>query len=271
MIVLSTHTPSDDRDFVTALARGLDVINSFSSASPEMTLSEIAQHTGLSAATVRRSLITLEHLGYVRRRMKSFLLTPKVLTLGASYFESMNLKEVAQPHLAALVERFHDASSLTVLDGFDVVYVAHVASDQRVPRGRNVGTRLPAHATSTGLVLLANSSAEHQERLLAKELPAYTTRTPVKPSHIKIILANAHKDGYVVARDTLDYGNIALAVAVRDRSGRAVAALNCATRTEAVDEAEMIKTRLPALQDMARGIGEMLDRFPALAHSVLDF
>ena len=256
---------------MTALARGLDVINSFSSASPEMTLSDIAQRTGLNAATVRRSLITLEHLGYVRRQAKSFLLTPKVLSLGASYFESMNLKEVAQPQLAALVEKFHDASSLTVLDDFEVVYVAHVASDQRVPRGRNVGTRLPAHATSTGLVLLANSSAEHQEKLFAKELPAYTSRTPVKASELKTILVNARKFGYVLARDTLDYGNIALAVPVRNKSGRVVAALNCATRTEAVDEADMIKTRLPALQDMARGIGEMLDRYPALAHSVPEF
>lgn len=267
----SIGDPTEGRDFVTALARGLEVINSFGVDSPQMTLSEIAQRTGMSAATVRRSLITLEHLGYVWRRGKNFLLTPKVLSLGARYFEAMNLKEVAQPHLAALVEKFHDASSLTVLDNFEVVYVAHVASPQLVPRARSVGTRLPAHATSTGLVLLAYSSAEHQEKLVARELPAYTNRTPVRRAEVKAVLARIRKDGYAVARDTLDYGNIAIAVPVRDGRGRVIAAVNCATVTERVDDEEMIETRLAPLQDMARRIGDMLNRYPGLVHSVREF
>src|SRR5471030_708207 len=90
------------RDFVTALARGLEVIQAFGADAPEMTLSEIARRTALSAATVRRSLITLEQLGYVRQHERRFLLGPKVLTLGASYLESMNLKELAQHHLVEL-------------------------------------------------------------------------------------------------------------------------------------------------------------------------
>jgi DNA-binding IclR family transcriptional regulator len=150
------------RDFVTALARGLEVIQAFGADAPEMTLSEIARRTSMSAATVRRSLITLAQLGYVRRHERRFLLGPKVLTLGASYLESMNLKELAQHHLVELVERFHDAASLTVLDNFEVVYIAHVPSDQRVRHGRSVGSRLPAHATSTGIVLLAHASDEHR-------------------------------------------------------------------------------------------------------------
>lgn len=270
------NTPSTstapDRDFVTALARGLDVLNAFGHESPEMTLSEIAAKTNLSAATVRRSLITFEQLGYVRRQGRSFVLAPKVLTLGANYFASMNLKEVAQHDLAVLVEKFHDAASLTVLDGFEVVYVAHVPSDQRVRHGRSVGTRLPAHATSTGLVLLAHSSPAHREKLLAsRDLPAYTSRTPVKPSELKALFARILRDDHVVARDTIEYGNIALAVPVRDGHGRVVAALNCATRTESIDAEKMIRTRLPALQETARKIGAMLDRYPALAHSVPHF
>src|ERR1019366_8525285 len=164
----SRSTPDGDnpRDFVTALARGLEVIQAFGADAPEMTLSEIARRTSMSAATVRRSLITLGQLGYVRRHERRFLLGPKVLTLGASYLESMNLKELAQHHLVELVERFHDAASLTVLDNFEVVYIAHVPSDQRVRHGRSVGSRLPAHATSTGIVLLAHASDEHQRQLL---------------------------------------------------------------------------------------------------------
>src|SRR5450631_2389690 len=232
---------SPDRDFVTALARGLEVIQAFGAESPEMTLSEVAQRTGLNVATARRALITLEQLGFVKRRERRFLLGPKVLTLGASYLESMNLREVAQQHLVELVERFHDAASLTVLDRLEVVYIAHVPSDQRVRHGRSVGSRLPAHATSTGLVLLANGPEAVRDQLLAStSLPAYTSRTPTKAADLARRFACALKDGYAVAEDTIEYGAIALAVPVRDGKGRVVAALNCATTTSLVDEASIV-------------------------------
>jgi IclR family pca regulon transcriptional regulator len=265
----SSTQESPDRDFVTALARGLDVLQAFGADSPEMTLSEVAQRTGLNVATVRRSLITLEQLGFVKRRERRFLLGPKVLTLGASYLESMNLKDVAQHHLVELVERFHDAASLTVLDRLEVVYLVHVPSDQRVRHGRSVGSRLPAHATSTGLVLLANGTDAVRQQLLASApLPAYTSRTPTKAADLARRFARVLKDGYAVAEDTIEYGAIALAVPVRDGKGRVVAALNCATTTSLVDVAGLVATRLEPLLEAARRIGSMLDRYPALAHSV---
>ncbi len=265
----SSTEESPGRDFVTALARGLEVINAFGADSPEMTLSEVAQRTGLNVATVRRSLITLEQLGYVRRRERRFLLSAKVLTLGASYLESMNLKEVAQHHLVELVDRFHDAASLTVLDRFEVVYIAHVPSDQRVRHGRSVGSRLPAHATSTGIVLLANGPTERREKLLAAApLAAYTSRTPTTEKELRSRFARALKDDYAVAADTIEYGAVAVAVPVRDGQGRVVAALNCATTTSQIDEAVFVETRLGPLRETARKIAAMLDRFPALAHSV---
>ena len=260
---------SPDRDFVTALARGLDVIQAFGADAPEMTLSEVAQRTGLNVATVRRSLITLEHLGFVKRRERRFLLGPKVLTLGASYLESMNLKEVAQHHLVELVERFHDAASLTVLDRFEVVYVTHVPSDQRVRHGRSIGSRLPAHATSTGLVLLAHAAQDVRDRLLATAgLPSYTSRTPTTAAELQHRFERVLQDGHAVAQDTIEYGAIALAVPVRDAKGRVIAALNCATTTSLVDEAGLVASRLAPLLEAARRIGSMLDRYPSLAHSV---
>lgn len=259
-----------DRDFVTALARGLEVINAFGADTPEMTLSEVAQRTALSAATVRRSLITLEQLGYVRRRDRRFVLAPKVLALGASYLEAMNLKEVAQQYLLELVGHLHDAASLTVLDQFEVVYIAHVPSDQRVRHGRTVGSRLPAYATSTGIVLLANAAAGLRERLFkALPLPAYTSRTPMDAADLRRRFALALKDDYAVAHDTIEYGAIALAVPVRDAYGQVVAALNCATTTSVVNAKSIVATRLAPLREAARKIGAMLERYPALAHSVM--
>ena len=265
-----TRDGDNARDFVTALARGLEVIQAFGADAPEMTLSEIARRTALSAATVRRSLITLEQLGYVRRHERRFLLGPKVLTLGASYLESMNLKELAQHHLVELVERFHDAASLTVLDNFEVVYIAHVPSDQRVRHGRSVGSRLPAHATSTGIVLLAHASDEHRRQLLrTAPFPSYTDRTPVLARDLRARLARAMSDDFAVACDTIEYGAIALAVPVRDGQGRVVAALNCASTTRIGDEKKIVTTRLAPLREAARKIGAMLLRYPALARSAL--
>ena len=266
----STPAGTPDRDFVTALARGLDVIHAFGAHTPELTLSEVAQRTGLSAATVRRSLMTFEALGYVRRIERRFVLTPKVLSLGASYLESMNLKDVAQPHLLALVERFNDAASLTVLDGFEVVYIAHVPSEQQVRHGRTVGSRLPAHATATGTVLLAHAPAALRASLLAKApLPTYTTRTPGTSAELRERFAHALKNGYAVARDTIEYDAIAIAVPVCDAHGTVVAALNCATSTRLCDERKLVKTRLAPLREAAMRIGAMLQRYPALAHAVL--
>lgn len=265
----SAFPEQPNRDFVTALARGLQVIHAFGAETPEMTLSGVAKRTGLSPATVRRSLITLEQLGYLRRVDRHFVLGPKVLTLGASYLESMNLKEVAQYHLVELVERLHDAASLTVLDGLEVVYIAHVPSDQRVRHGRTVGSRLPAHATSTGIVLMANARLEEREQLFhATPLPVYTSRTPVTADELRSRFARALQDDYAVACDTIEYGAIALAVPVRDGQGRVVAAINCATTTSNVDEQSIVETRLTSLREAARKIGWMLDRYPALAHSV---
>jgi len=261
--------PTLARDYVTALARGLEVIQAFDAEQPTLTLSELAQRTKLSAATVRRSLITLEHLGYVRRLDRRFMLAPKVLSLGATYFASMNLKEVAQNALVALAERTHDAASLTVLDRFEVVYVAHVPSDQRVQHGRSVGSRLPAHATSTGMVLMAHASPAHRERLLAMpELPAFTSRTPVTTEELTTRFAAALRDDFLVACDTIEYGAIAIAVPVRDIKGRVVAAVNCATKTSEVSEANLVASRLTPLREAAAQIGAMLERYPALGHSV---
>jgi IclR family pca regulon transcriptional regulator len=161
---------------------------------------------------------------------------------------------------------------LTVLDQFEVVYVSHVPSDQRVRHGRSVGSRLPAHATSTGIVLMAHASAKHREKLLAlNDLPAYTSRTPVLASELQERFAQALRDDYAVACDTIEYGAIALAVPVRDARGRVVAALNCASSTDVVDGQVIVATRLGPLRETARKIGAMLERYPALAHSVPNF
>src|SRR3954447_4671209 len=141
--------------FVRALERGLAVIRAFSADAPELTLSDVARATGLDRAAARRFLLTLADLGYVKTDDRYFRLTARVLELGYAYLSSLSLPEVASPHLERLVEEVHESSSMSVLDGDDIVYVARVPMARIMTVAINVGTRFPAYATSMGRVLLA--------------------------------------------------------------------------------------------------------------------
>lgn len=257
-------------DFVEALARGLEVMQCFTDESPEMTLSEVAEKVGLSPATARRSLLTLVELGYVGMHGKRFLLRPKVLTIGSAFLNSMNLKSIADGYLQELADLFQDACSLAVLDGPDVLYVSHVSSRRDIRYRARVGYKLPAYATSLGLVLLAAQPATAQESFLARgPFERYTSRTNVEPKVLAGLLGKVRLDGYAAVQDQLEYGVAAVAVPVKTRSGQIAAAINCSALSERVDLESLIETRVPALQAAARQISNALERHPALIHSVL--
>src|ERR671918_239267 len=139
-----------------SLVRGIAVIQVFSHDPPALTLSEVARLTGMSRATARRILHTLEDLGHVGADGRHFSLTPRVLSLGWAYLSSLNLAEIAQPLMEELVERTRESCSASTLDLPDIVYVARVPTRRIMTITIGVGTRLPAHATSMGRVLLAD-------------------------------------------------------------------------------------------------------------------
>ena len=109
-----------------SLERGMAVIQVFSRERPALTLSEVANLTGITRATARRILLTLEKLGHVRSDGRLFSPTPRLLTLGWAYLSSLNLSELALPLMETLVEETHESCSAATLDLPDVVYVARV-------------------------------------------------------------------------------------------------------------------------------------------------
>src|SRR6266699_1838033 len=157
---------SHDGDFVQSLERGLSVIRAFDAEHPKLTLSEVATSTGLSRAAARRFLRTLVQLGYMRSDGSRFTLRPKILELGYAYLSSLTLPEVAMPHLEQLVEQVHESSSVSELDGNDVIYIARVPTKRIMTVTISVGTRFPAYATSMGRVLLAAQSDERLDEYL---------------------------------------------------------------------------------------------------------
>jgi IclR family pca regulon transcriptional regulator len=259
-----------DPEFVEALARGLEIIQAFTADTPEMTLSEVAAKTGISPATARRSLLTLQKLGYVGTTGRRFILRARVLSLGSAFLNSMNLKLVADSFLQSVADKFHDSVSMTLLDDDDVLYVAHVPSNRENRYRARIGYRLPAYATSTGHVLLAHLDRPAQDAFLKRApFPAYTARTTTSADELREIFESVHRNGYAAIEDQLEYGIVGVAVPIRDHNNRVIAAINCAAEATRVDLETLVKSRVPVLLDAAAMITSALARHPALAHSIV--
>src|SRR3984885_6593559 len=266
--VTEPRTAAVRREAMGGLAKGLAVIRAFGRDHAALSLSDIARSAGIPAATARRCLLTLEELGYITRNGRNFLLRPKVLELGAAYLESMNIEHVTRTHLEELARNTSDSAALCVLEGVDIVYVARASIRTLVRLEAHVGSRFPAHATSTGRVLLAGVSAERLQRYFqTARLEALTDQTVTDPSRLGQLIDSARRSGYSAVEDELAYGVIALAVPVFDQQGRVVAALNTSSHSRRISKAKLVRERLKMLQQVSRQISADLATAPWLSLS----
>ncbi|WP_169079228.1 IclR family transcriptional regulator domain-containing protein [Microcella alkalica] len=235
-------------DFVQSFARGLAVIRAFDADHAELTLSEVAARAEVPRAAARRFLATLVTLGYVRASERRFALTPRVLELGYSYLSSLSLPAVAQPHLERLSHAVDESSSLAVLDGLDVVYVARVPTRRIMSVSIQLGTRFPAWATSLGRVLLAALPVDEADAVLAASRPhPFTPTTLVDRTVLLAELERVRRGGFALVDGELEEGLRSIAAPVRDASGSVVAAVNVSTARRGDPESELARV-LPALQ-----------------------
>lgn len=242
-------------DFIEALARGLDVLTSFDTPGVSLSLSEISQRTGLARPTVRRILLTLEELGYVRTRAGTSSLTVRVLDLGMSYVSSTNIWEIAKPYLEQLSTEVHQSCSIGQLDGSDVVYVARVAAPKLVTLSVTVGTRFPAVATSLGKVLLAALSPDELDAALASPPRSAVTSawTPAR-AEIDEALAEVRAAGWAITDQQLAPAIRSVAAPIRDSSGTVVAAVNVNAHAMETSIETLKEDYLPRLLTAASGI-----------------
>lgn len=250
-------------EFVQSLARGLTIIRAFSGQRPALTLTDVADATGLSRATARRFLLTLEQLGYVRTGGKLFSLTPRVLELGYSYLSSLGLPDIMTPHLETLAHDVQESASGAVLDGSDIVYVARVAGRKIMRVQINIGTRFPAYATSMGRVLLA-ALPESQARdiLSSSNREALTPFTKTNVDEIMDVLDVVRQTGYAMVDQELEVGLRSLAVPVSDARGNFVASINVSTSAGA-PVAETTALILERLQQAAADVSDDLSSTPS--------
>ena len=223
----TTTAPRPGDTYVQSFARGLQVIRSFSAQAPQQTLSEVAQRTGLTRAGARRILLTLEGLGYVRCQGRQFSLAPRILDLGFAYLSSLPLWNLAEPVMERLVEEVKESCSAAVLDGPDVVYVLRVPTHKIMSINLGIGSRLPAYCTSMGRTLLAELAAVRQQ-------------------------------GWCLVNQELEEGLVSLSAPIRDRAGRAIAAMNISGQLNRTPPAHMLEVFLPKLLQAADTISRLL-------------
>ena len=243
-----------DPNFMTSLARGLTVIQAFSPQSLHLSISQLSKRTGLPRASVRRCLHTLSKLGFAGSDDgRTFYLLSRVLPLGHSYLSSLPLSTVAQPVLERLSHILHESSSIAILDGIEIVYLARANVTRIMAIDLGVGTRLPAFCTSIGRVLLANLPAEEMETLLPRiEFSRYTDRTLTSVEQLRRALLSVRRDGYAIVDEELEVGLRSMAVPVQNRTGRVIAAINSGVNGQRVSVQDMQTRFLPYLRAAAQ-------------------
>lgn len=249
----------EDKEYVAGLEKGLAIIEAFGIRNGPLTLSEAAEITGHSRASARRSLLTLQRLGYVECEGKFFRPAPRVLRLGHAYLTSTPMAKLVQPVLEAISERTQESSSLAVLDGTDAVFIARAATRRSLSNGLGLGSRLPAYCTATGRVLLAALPAEEAE-LLLKRMARHqlTPHTRTEVPMLMALLDEIRSQGYAVSNEELELGIRSMAVPIRDSAGRTVGSMSVVTSTSRHTVEKMIENLLPELEGARRMLGAML-------------
>ncbi|MBP6116761.1 MAG: helix-turn-helix domain-containing protein [Neisseriaceae bacterium] len=248
-----------DPDFMASLARGLLVIGAFSKQRRRQTIADLARHTSLPRATVRRCLYTLKALGYVDNDDNLYHLKPKVLTLGYAYLSSTDLAVTAQPFLEQVSNEVNESCSLAVLENDTILYVGRSPTKRVMSVVLTVGSRLPAYCSSMGRVILAaKTPAQRQAYYERVKLLPLTEHTVYKPEALEPLLQQAATQGYALVNQELELGLCSLAVPVRNLLGETVGAINISTHASRFNEEAMLTQLLPALRRAATDLSAQL-------------
>ena len=247
------------RDFSEALFRGLQIITAFGPSTQAMTLSDVARQVDLPRATVRRSLLTLAHLGYVKEEGRLFSLTPQVLQLAAAYLGASHASAILQPCCERLAAEYGDTFSVAVLDGDSAVMIAYATPRRMYMDAPGIGLRLPAYCSAVGRVLLAALPDLQRESFLERLQPqAVTPRTVTDKAELRGILVQVAAEGFAVAEEEAEIGFRSLAVPVRRVGGAVGFALNTGMHVERRSAEVMRETYLPRLRMEAELLSKQL-------------
>lgn len=255
--------PIAKADYIEGLAKGLAVLEAFDTERQRLNATLAAQRTGMTRAAARRYLLTLAELGYLESDGSHYWLSARVLRLSGSYMATSRLPRALQPTLNRLAQQTQASFSVVVLDRGEGVIVARSAGTAEPVRhlayGLHLGARLPAHATSTGRVLLASlNKTDFSAWLKTHALSRITPRTESHVKDFKTLIAQVREQDYCVARDAHELGIHAVAVPLRNMQGDTLAALNVVGTPEQLSEAAVQRKWLPLLLEAAHELRPLL-------------
>ncbi|WP_096203151.1 IclR family transcriptional regulator [Bacillus sp. FJAT-45350] len=219
-----------DKYLSNSLVRGLEILKMFTPENPTYSLAEISQNLGVSRTVPYRFLYTLQTLGYLYQDevTKRYGLTPKVLELGYSYLNTLQLPDIAKPYMEELRDHTKFSTHLGLLEGHEVVYVSRVPNIGVTTVTINIGSRLPAHATAMGKCLLSYLT---EEQLYAKfagvELKQFTQRTKTLPKDLLSELEEIKEKGYAISDGEFE-AEIRSVAAPIVKNNQVIAAINIA-------------------------------------------
>lgn len=246
-------------DYIAGMAKGLAVLESFDTHRQRLNATLAAERAGLTRAAARRHLLTLAHLGYLETDGSWFWLAPKVLRFSGSYLASARLPRTVQPTLDRLAAQTGESFSVVLLEGEHVVIVARSGSGRLLAHGLHLGARLPAHATSTGRVLLAaQTRRDFNAWLKGRELPRLTAHTQVDLRRFRALVDEVRQQDWCIASEEHELGVHALAVPLRNMEGQTVAALNVVASRQRLEPRLVQKDLLPLLLEAARELRALL-------------
>jgi DNA-binding IclR family transcriptional regulator len=246
-----------------AVSRAVSVLKVFESANSGLTAAQIATKLNLNRSTVHRLLSVLEAEGLVARdttfngepRNSAYRLGPTLVSLGGLALRQINLRAIALPQLRALAQKSGETVDLELLVGAEVMIIEEVQGEHmlRVGVGDNVGSRYPAHATSTGKLLLAGLSEAELRATLPGKLTALTSFTVTDKQILRDQLAEARQQGWALSWEELEAGLVAIGAPIAGRDGEAIAAVSISGPTARIDRAQ-IKTLATLVMDTTKRI-----------------
>lgn len=248
-----------ETDYLGGLAKGLSVIEAFTADKERMSISDVSQITGLDRATARRCLLTLHTLGYANYDGKYFSLTPRVLRLGTGCLATMTLPRIIQPLLDSMSDQIGQSVSTSILDGWEIVYVARSAQQRVMSISLMPGSRLPAYCTSMGRVILAAMPEEDARAILA--LRPLVQRTPNTKHEIRDIMDELRRvkaQGHAIIDQEVEIGLRSIAVPILNARGQTVAALNTGVAAMHADASELRELYLKPLLELQQAVRPML-------------
>lgn len=259
---LCMETEIQKRDFAQTLARGLACLEQLAEAEAPVTCAELARAVDVSRAAARRILLTLESLGYVKEERGYYVSAPKVLSLGRGVLRRTNVWNAASSVVVSLADQLNEPCSISVLEGLDIMFVSRDSTRRIYTSRLGVGDRLPAHSSASGKMLLASLPVDElDQRLAGTVLARLGPASVTNPETLKARLAEVRQADFASAIDEMEAGTISIAVPLRERSGRVVAAMSVASHRDRMTPEAIISGILPQLREAAQRVEGMMRDF----------